>query len=463
MRLLKKILIFNIVVFIFLIEVPAQSVSGTFSSIIGKNIKLVGFSGFDKYLIDSTEIDEKGHFSLNFSKKDCGMGLLVSEENSMLVVLAENEDLKLQGLNFESIDSIKMLKGKQNQWFARYASEHPDREQTLTVWAYLEKIYDENPHFSGCEAPKQAIAAEMKRIAAEDSIFLAKLPETYVKWYLPFRRLVSETPAIAQYRTDEIPSAVKTFRNIDYCDSRLQKSGLLADLIENHFWLIENSGVTLDSVYAEMKISIDEMIDNLSSDEKILNEVTEYLFDFLEKRSLFQASEYLALKLLNEQGCTLDDDFSSQLESYRAMKKGNTAPDFDFDADIAAPNYGTTPPKRLSALKDKYIVVIFGASWCPKCPSELLKISQLYNKWRSLGAEVVFVSLDEDEKTFKSFTKIFPFVSVCDYKKWDSPIVEKYFVFATPTIYLLDDKREILLRPNSASQLDAWFDWNLSR
>lgn len=96
MRLLKKILIFNIVVFIFLIEVPAQSVSGTFSSIIGKNIKLVGFSGFDKYLIDSTEIDEKGHFSLNFSKKDCGMGLLVSEENSMLVVLAENEDLNFK-------------------------------------------------------------------------------------------------------------------------------------------------------------------------------------------------------------------------------------------------------------------------------------------------------------------------------------------------------------------------------
>ncbi len=463
MRLLKKILIFDIIVFIFLIEVPGQSVSGTFSSIIGKNVKLVGFSGFDKYLIDSTKIDENGHFSLNFSEKDCGMGLLSTENNSMMIILAENENLNLQDLNFESKDNIKILKGEQNQWFTQYASEHLDREQTLTVWGYLEKIYDGNPHFSKYEISKQAIAAEMKRIKAEDSVFLAELPETYVKWYLPIRRLVSETPAIAQYRTDEIPAAVETFRNIDYRDSRLQKSGLLADVIENHFWLIENSGITLDSVYAEMKISIDKMIDNLLSDEKILNEVTEYLFDFLEKRSLFQASEYLALKLLNEQSCTLDDDFASQLEGYRTMKKGSTAPDIDFDADIVAPNYGKTPPKRLSALKDNYIVVIFGASWCPKCPSELLKISQLYNKWRNLGAEVVFVSLDEDEKTFRSFTKIFPFVSVCDYEKWDSPTVKGYFVFATPTIFLLDNKREILLRPNSVSQLDAWFDWNLSR
>ena len=74
---------------------------------------------------------------------------------------------------------------------------------------------------------------------------------------------------------------------------------------------------------------------------------------------------------------------------------------------------------------------------------------------------MVFVSLDEDEKIFKSFASVFPFISLCDYKKWESDIVKSYHVFATPTIYLLNDKREILLRPNSVSQLDSWVDWYL--
>jgi len=59
------------------------------------------------------------------------------------------------------------------------------------------------------------------------------------------------------------------------------------------------------------------------------------------------------------------------------------------------------------------------------------------------------------------FISSFPFISSCDFKKWDSPIVESYYVFGTPTMFLLDNKREILLRPNSVLQMDAWVDWFL--
>jgi len=77
--------------------------------------------------------------------------------------------------------------------------------------------------------------------------------------------------------------------------------------------LIENSGRSSDSVYIEMNKSIDILIENLLLDEKKLNEITEHLFKVLEKRSLFNASEYLALKLLNEQGRTINNDFAAQL------------------------------------------------------------------------------------------------------------------------------------------------------
>ncbi len=453
-----------ILLFIGVFAYSQNSITGTFAEVANQQVILVGYNGFDTYTIDSSQTDEKGKFQLSFGTEDFGMAYLLSKDNkSFLVILFHNENLQLVGENFSLPETIIIENGSQNLVFGQYSSEHLRREQTLSAWDYLTKIYSKDSLFGCHEIPKQVIENEKRRIKNEDSLFLASLPDdSYVSYYLPLRKLVSSVSTIAQYRTEEILATMKAFREIDYRDKRLYKSGLLKDVIESHFWLIENSGRSLDSVYKEMNKSIDILLANLLPDEEKLNEITEYLFKLLEKRSLLKSSEYLALKLLNEQGCILNHDYAAQLESYRAMKKGNRAPDIVFKGDVFAPEYGTNNfPQKLSNIESDYILVIFGASWCPQCTGELSQILLLYKKWKALSVEVVFVSLDEDEKLFKSFAGVFPFISLCDYKKWVSPFVKDYHVFATPTIYLLNNKLEILLRPNSVKQVDSWVDWFL--
>lgn len=440
-----------------------NTLTGAFTSLANEQIKLIGYKGLKSYAVDSAQANEKGEFTLSYSEDDYGMGYLSAERDKPFFVILNDKRIRLKGESFASTESIVIIEGDENQLFGQYATEHPRREQALSAWRYLENIYTLDSLFAVQEIPKQVIISENRRIKTEDSLFLAGLPEnSYLSYYLPLRKLVSSVSVVAQYRTEEIPATIASFRKIDYTDPRLQKSGLLADVIESHFWLIENSGRSLDSVFIEMNKSIDILVANLLPDEQKLNEITESLFNLLEKRSLFKSSEYLALKLLNEQGCTINDDLAAQLESYRAMKIGKIAPDIDFKNDLFAPGYkDTNPPQKLSDLTNKYTVVVFGASWCPQCPEELSKISALYEKWKEQNVEVVFVSLDENEKIFRVFAALFPFISICDYQKWESPIVKGYHVFATPTIYLLNDKREILLRPNSVNHLDAWVDWFL--
>ncbi|MCK9452137.1 MAG: AhpC/TSA family protein [Bacteroidales bacterium] len=459
-------LLYTIIV-LFFIGVSAFSqntITGIFPNLANQQIKLVGFNGFDAYAIDSTRTNEKGQFQLSFGTEDFGMAYLLSDDNkSFVVILAVNENLQLAGGNFALPETIVIENGVQNQSFGQYASAHPRREQTLSAWDYLTKIYGKDSLFAVHNEPRQAIEKEKQRVKSEDSLFLANLPnDFYVSYYLPLRKLVSSVSTIAQYRTEEIPVAVQAFRTLDYSDERLYKSGLLKETIESHFWLIENSGRTLDSVYLEMNNSIDILIEKLSANEQKLNEIAEYLFKLLERRSLFGASEYLALKLLNDQACTINNDFAAQLESYRAMKKGNTAPNIEFAGDLFAPAYNSgNIPEKLSDLHSKYTVVIFGASWCPLCPQELFQIAGLYQKWKEQEVEVVFVSLDEEKDVFRNFAKSFPFISICDYQKWESPAVVAYHVFATPSLYLLDNNREIVLRPNSVNHLDTWIDWYL--
>jgi hypothetical protein len=89
------------------------------------------------------------------------------------------------------------------------------------------------------------------------------------------------------------------------------------------------------------------------------------------------------------------------------------------------------------------------------------EIAKHYPKWKDNGVEVVLVSLDINKEAYQNFVKDLPFISTCDFKKWDSPIVNEYYVFGTPTMFLLDANRKILLRPNSVKQMDAWVDWFL--
>lgn len=439
-----------------------QSITGQLFKLNNQSIKLEGFSGLKTYPISSTTIDEKGNFKLSYSKADYGVGYLMSADEKPLFVILSGEEIEIVGEGLSYTETLKITKGEENQWFEQYAKEHPRREQALSAWVYLEKIYSLDSLFAVNETPKNAIQTEKLRIKNEDVAFLENLPKSsYVSWFLPTRKLVSSVSAIAQYRTEEIPTTISAFRKLDYTDPRLYKSGLFKDAIESHFWLLENSGNPLDKFFEEMKVSIDAMMEKLVSNEEIFNEVTDYLFDLLEKHSLFQASEYLALKVLNEGSCTININLANQLETYRAMKKGNIASDMVFDkSNFVNPNTTLT---KLSNIKSKYTVVVFGASWCPKCNDELPEIAKLYDKWKSKDVEVVFIALEEDKNSFTDFSETFPFPSYSDLKKWESKIAKDYYVFSTPTMFLLDSKREIILRPNSVKQMNAWVDWHLKK
>jgi len=440
--------------------VSSQTLTATFPSMAGELVRFGTFQGIQSKTLDSMHVGSNGVIKFNFNTDKPSIGYLITAENKpYFLILDKTETIRIEGERLSYPESINILEGKQNRAFSTYASEHPRREQALSAWGYLEKIYMYDSLFAVQQVPTTAIQAEKKRIKQEDLQYIKNLdPRWYVSWYLPMRRLVSDVSTIAQYRTEEIPATVSAFRSLDYTDKRLYRSGLLKDALESHFWLLENSGRPLDSVFIEMKVSIDSMFLHLVKNQDLLNEVTDYLFDLLERHSLFQASEYLALKALNETSCTLNSDLAKQLETYRAMKKGNIAPDMEFRVNLK-----TSIPKlkKLSELKSPYTLIVFGASWCETCKQEVPKIANLYPKWKAKGLEVVFISLDETKEAFEQFVTPFPFTSYCDYSKWNSPVANDYYVFGTPTLFLLDAKREILLRPNSISQMDVWVDWYL--
>ena len=441
-----------------------HTITGNFPYLAGQKVRLVGFNGMGVYGIDSTKVPENGIFKLSYTDKDRGMGYLSAEDKKAYFIVLANEEIQLKGEVLSVPETIDILSGKENQLFLKYASEHPKREQALSAWDYLQKMYQTDPLFSVNKQPKKSIQKEKRRIQQQDANFLASLdPKSYISWYLPTRKSVSSVSTVAQYRPEEISQTLAALRKLDYTDERLYKSGLLKDAIESHYWLLENMGKSLDTVFLEMNASTDYLLANLAKNEEKLNEITKYLFNLLEKHSLFKASEYLSLKVLTQKSCTLNEDLANQMELYRAMKIGNIAPDIVFEGDVYKNGVSLKNLPRLSEIDALYKVVIFGASWCPTCVQEFSQIPKLYEKWKSKGIEVVFVSLDTDQTTFNGFSSVLPFISACDYKKWNTKAAKDYHVFGTPTLFILDNNQKILLRPTSIKQIDSWVDYSIRK
>ena len=434
----------------------SQQVTGSLTNHKNQKVYLYSFENLEAKVIDSSLTDHIGNFVLKFAPKDYGMGYLLPQNQKPLIIVLANEAIEILGDAMDLSATSKINKGAENLAFIAYAKQSGMRDNALNAWTYLNKLYVENEVFSQQKQQQKAILKEINRIKTEDSNFINALPSnSYMRWYLPLRKLLASVSVVAQYKPEEIPATREALRKIDFTNNWLYKSGILKETIENHIWFLENSSGGLDQVFADLNESIDLVVKQLKNDNEKFNLVTKQWFQVLEQRSLFTSSEYLAKKLLtgNDCGC-LKPDFEKQLHQYGKMAKGGIASDITFTDFTYFPE--NVRAKKLSELKSKYVLVVFAAGWCGHCNEAMPKLVELYPQLQAKNIEVVLVSLDENPNSFAKFAAPLPFISTTDYLKWDGQIVKDYHIYSTPTYYILNNQREIVLKPYTVEQIGAW-------
>ncbi len=464
---LTKMKLLTLIISLILLQITtsAQQIIGHLKYHINQPIKLMGYQAFKTINLAQSTIDSTGSFVLNY-KNYKGMAYLEITDKDRLFLIINEPNIKIEGNYLQQIDSVFILNSKENELFTTYSTEHYQRESALAGWKYLLPLYQTlgqlNQQQQQQVQTQAFITNEINRLQTLDSIYLNNIDKnTYASWYLPIRKLIDDMPLSAQRYTERIPSNLNTFRNIDFNNPNFITSGIIDDVIQGHYLLLENMGLSMDSMYSQMNLSTDYLIANLEGNNELLNETSRFLFNLFEKRSLFRASEYLSLKMLTQNSCVLNHNLAQQMETYRAMKVGNTAADIFFTGDTKNLNVEQSEGYSLSQINNKYTLVVFGASWCHKCTQEIPKLKQYYNNWKNKGVEIVFVSIDTDKEKYDEFVKDFEWISTCDFKGWENIIVKNYYVFSTPTMFLLNKDLKILLRPISIEQVDAWVKYKL--
>ncbi len=424
------------------LQLQAQTVSGNFPQLKGKEVKLMAFNGFVEKVLAKTQCDSLGRFQFNYPASYTGAALLQPEGARGAIVLLNHENLGLKWGNMQEINTLEISGSLENDAFAQGMAIHAEAEQKLSALRYLLSKYNKQSNqYTWLQAE---IASQEKQFQG----FVNQLSSrSYAASYLKMRKFVADMAAAFNRKdTTGLAQIESAFSQFDFATDAFWQSGLAIDVFTGIYTLMDS--------YQDVKIISEKSnqltaiwIENLAQEPLRQQTVAEYCFKLLEKKGLTASSEYLAKSMLSKSACQLDKNTTMLFDQYRKMAEGNTAPDMDLPTG-----------RKLSKLKGHYKLVVFGASWCPDCQNDYPSLVGTYKRIKDkYDVGGVYISLDTDKKAYQDFYKGAPFTTACDTDGWSSSMVKEFCVVATPTLYILDENLRILKKVSNAHQLEEFF------
>jgi thiol-disulfide isomerase/thioredoxin len=194
--------------------------------------------------------------------------------------------------------------------------------------------------------------------------------------------------------------------------------------------------------------AVDRIMDHVSPNYELRSFVVNFLLEGFESLGMEQVQLHLAENYL-EVACESDvaELVRQRMEGYERMSSGRLAPDFVV-RDVLGVSH------QLALMDHDYVAVLFWASSCEHCREMLPELHAWYQQQRTMDMEVVAISMDSSVADFGHYMEELnpTWITVHDPLGWDGKTAREYFVYATPSLFLLDRDRIILAKPANYQQ-----------
>ena len=207
--------------------------------------------------------------------------------------------------------------------------------------------------------------------------------------------------------------------------------------------LYQDNTLTKEEQEAAFIEAVDHIMVNVAMDEELRSFVVGFLLDGFVLLEMEAVQLHIAENYLDE-SCESDvvELVLSRMEGYKRMLPGQQAPDFVI-RDVEGKNH------QLSMLEHSYVLVLFWSSTCQACSKLMPELNDWYLSENNFDLEVVAISIDTSGANFeRSYQQLNPaWITVHDPLGWNGKLSSDYNIYATPSLFLLDDERTILSKP----------------
>lgn len=212
--------------------------------------------------------------------------------------------------------------------------------------------------------------------------------------------------------------------------------------------LFKNIALDREEQEEQFLEAIDLIMANVSGDPELRGFVVEFLLEGFALLDMEKVQMHLADHYLDE---TCQSDLValvlSRMEGYKKMSEGGQAPDFIL-RDVEGKSY------QLSRMESPWVLVMFWSSTCEGCRKLMPDLHQWYLTENNMDLEVVAISMDTSVLNFEYlYEQIAPrWITAHDPLGWHGKVASDYYVYATPSLFLLDRQRKIVAKPTSFRQ-----------
>jgi|GEM_PF-413605 len=431
------------------------SVSGIVNGCKGDKIILSVIYGKEITPIDSTYLYKNCAFRLAFKQKDYkGLFRISVSDSNYADIICNKENIIIESDIKDLGGKMKINSSAENKLLYFYKNKIAGINDSINMLTSQgQQLYEKDPAGNATQLKKlakQIEALDEKKRFLSDSIIL-KNPQLFVSKILkasllPDFKTYMKRKDAAPYPNEAAFLKEHFFDNLDFADSNLLHTDIIFDKIGEYFQYFADPP-TVENYIAAIDFILIRSAVNKNVNEYIFNTLMR-TFDHSDWEEVYT---YVVDKYLAQNTCSDNEKAKSLAEkssAIKSLKPGNTAPTI-ISKDLA----GIT--KDLDSLKSSYILVVFWASWCDFCETAMPELKNIYTIYKPKGLEIFSVSLDSITQNWIDGTTRFaiPWINTCDLKGFESPIIQDYYIWRTPTYFLLDSEKKIIAKPANTAIL----------
>lgn len=440
-----------ILLFILLSSItPAQSVSITVTGTEKQGIALYSLKGEKSAFVDSIKNSGSGvfRFTADKSKYPVGMYRVALDNRTSFNIIMDGGDIQLETAYASALDSMHVHISESNKLFYRFVKLQKEfRLKSDLLQLVISRYPKDDDYFTASVSKLQAVQSSYKQFISEVN---DKLPRSFISEYINSMQAVfpneilppeKQLMFLKQHGLD----------NVNFTDFSLIHSDAFTNKAIEYLTYYRNPQLPKELLEQEFMKAVDSLLMRARVNQIVYQHITEYLVDGFKQYGFDNLIDYIVTNFVIKDDLCLGEQteamLKNRIDQAKYFKKGAKVPPLSFN---------TSSGKQHNLLENlaKKTVVVFYATWCPHCKEMLPKLYELYKKRQDLN--VIAISLDTKAEDWQAFTeKQCPdWVNMCDLKGWEGEAAKDYFIYATPTMFLIDKNGTLISRPAKIEEIE---------